>query len=263
MIIALIKCAILLEWVDIFVSDRKRGYFAWACYITCGIVVTLSVILFVMSMVNCTPFEANWDPLIPGGYCRFDVTDFGLASSTTNLVLDVIPLILVQKVIWGLKLSWQKKMGVSVVFLIGVAYVSAVSIANSLLTFCRSGIVAGIVRVYFATQFYTSTDTSYFFSIMALCTLCETTCAHLILCVPFTPKAMASLQQTKAYTGIKKYMSLRTNTTYGKGSDSFQELRETPREGSARSHWFAGSKGTANTSTSSSDDERLHRPSAV
>jgi hypothetical protein len=216
-----------------------------------------------MSMVNCTPFEANWDPLIPGGYCRFDVTDFGLASSTTNLVLDMIPLILVQKVIWGLKLSWQKKMGVSVVFLIGVAYVSAVSIANSLLTFCRSGIVAGIVRVYFATQFYTSTDTSYFFSIMALCTLCETTCAHLILCVPFTPKAMASLQQTKAYTGIKKYMSLRTNTTYGKGSDSFQELRETPREGSARSHWFAGSKGTANTSTSSSDDERLHRPSAV
>jgi hypothetical protein len=128
-IIALIKCAILLEWVDIFVSDKKRGYFAWACYITCGIVVTLSIILFVMSMVNCTPFEANWDPLIPGGYCRFDVTDFGLASSTTNLVLDMIPLILVQKVIWGLKLSWQKKLGVSVVFLIGVAYVSTVLIA--------------------------------------------------------------------------------------------------------------------------------------
>ncbi|KAI1498412.1 hypothetical protein F5X99DRAFT_412141 [Biscogniauxia marginata] len=64
-----------------------------------------------MNLVNCTPFESNWNSPIPGAYCRFAVPQLGLASATTNLTLDLIPLILAQKVIWGLRISWQKKLG--------------------------------------------------------------------------------------------------------------------------------------------------------
>jgi hypothetical protein len=77
-----------------------------------------------MDLVNCTPFEGNWNPLIPGRFCRFSIPAFGLASSTVNLVLELIPLILAQKVIWSLHASWRKKLGVSVIFLIGIMYVT-------------------------------------------------------------------------------------------------------------------------------------------
>lgn len=140
-LIALIKVAILLEWTEIFVTDKKRSYFAWACWITSGVISTLSIILFIMSLANCSPFERNWNPLLPNSFCRFAVPEFGLASAITNLILDVIPLLLAQKVIWSLRLSWQKKLGVSVIFLIGIMYVVALQTKHSYVWSC-DGIIS-------------------------------------------------------------------------------------------------------------------------
>lgn len=120
----MIKCAILLEWTSIFAPQGKRDYFAWACYAACGAIASLSVIIFIMDLVNCTPFEANWNPLIPGAFCRFSIPEFGLASSVTDLTLDIIPLILAQKVIWGLRMSWRRKLGISAIFFVGIMYVT-------------------------------------------------------------------------------------------------------------------------------------------
>jgi hypothetical protein len=110
----------LLEWVNIFVPRGQNNYFSWVSYATCGAITVLSTILFVMSLANCTPFEFNWNPLLPGGWCRFDVPRFALASAIANSILDLIPLILAQKVIWGLRLSRNKKLGVSFMFLVGI-----------------------------------------------------------------------------------------------------------------------------------------------
>ncbi|OTA65771.1 hypothetical protein K449DRAFT_431223 [Hypoxylon sp. EC38] len=104
-----------------------------------------------MELANCTPFERNWNPLIPGGFCRFSTAQFGLASSTTNFTLDLIPILLAQKVIWGLRLSWKKKLGISFMFLIGL-----------------TGCAASLVRLYYSTRFYTSNDTTYYFSLLAI-----------------------------------------------------------------------------------------------
>lgn len=123
-IIALVKCSILLEWMTIFVPNGNHTYFNWTCYGTCAAICSLSITIFIMDLVNCTPFASNWDMLIPGGFCRFKIAQFGLASATTNFTLDLIPLILAQKVIWGLQISWNKKAGVSLIFLIGLMYVA-------------------------------------------------------------------------------------------------------------------------------------------
>lgn len=75
---------------------------------------------------------------------------------------------------------------------------------------------------------------------MGLCSLCETTCAILVLCAPFAPKAFISARETKAYTGIKKYMTLRTNTTNATGtqrSSHFHELKDVPRGGKPKDPW--------------------------
>src|SRR3954462_1679086 len=123
MLTALVKCAILLEWLNIFVPHGQSTYFTYVSYATCGAITALSSVLFIMSMANCTPFEANWNSLLPGAFCRFSVPKSTLASAIANSVLDVVPLVLAQKVIWGLHLSWTKKLGVSLMFLVGILYV--------------------------------------------------------------------------------------------------------------------------------------------
>lgn len=118
-IIALVKCSIFLEWNSIFVPVGKRTYFTWTCYALCTAVTALSIVLFIVDMVNCTPFPHNWDPLVPG-FCRLGIAQMAIASAATNAALDLIPLILAQRVIWGLHMAWNKKLGVSLIFLVGL-----------------------------------------------------------------------------------------------------------------------------------------------
>lgn len=113
----------MLEWTRIFAPEGTNTYLSWSWYATGAAISLLSIILFIMDLVNCTPFSGNWDVLIAGRQCRFSVPAFGLASSMVNLTLEIIPLVLVQKVIWGLHMSW-KKLGVSLIFLIGIMYVA-------------------------------------------------------------------------------------------------------------------------------------------
>lgn len=135
-IIALVKCAIMLEWTRIFAPEGTNTYLSWSWYATGAAISLLSIILFIMDLVNCTPFSGNWDVLVTGRQCRFSVPAFGLASSIVNLTLEIIPLVLVQKVIWGLHMSWKKKLGVSLIFFIGIMYVPTTSLRKRILTLC-------------------------------------------------------------------------------------------------------------------------------
>ncbi|GAW13744.1 hypothetical protein ANO14919_031330 [Xylariales sp. No.14919] len=248
-IIALIKCAILLEWVAIFVPEGERNYVTWASWATCFAFVSLSIIIFILDLVNCTPFEANWNPLVPGSFCRFGIAQFGLASATTNFVLDLIPIFIAQKVIWGLRMPNHKKWGVSLIFLIGLA-----------------GCAASIVRLYYSTRFYVSNDVSYYFSILAITSLAETTAANLVLCAPFAPKALLGLKQSKAASAIRSYRASKSDPVSSNHTESYHELREPPaiRRSGKREHWFNSSKidGTI-TKTSHESDGPLNQPHAL
>ncbi|KAI1279070.1 hypothetical protein F5Y07DRAFT_397163 [Xylaria sp. FL0933] len=246
-IIALIKCAILLEWVDIFVPKGERGYFTYTCWATCFAFSALSFIIFILDLVNCTPFDGNWNILIPGVVCRFAIPQFGLASATTNFTLDLIPLLLSQKVIWGLNLSWRKKIGVSFIFLFGVA-----------------GCAASLVRLYYSTRFYVSNDISYFFSILAITSLAETTAAIIVLCVPFLPKALLGLNQTRAVKALKSYGTLKTDTTYVNNSGAHYDSQELRPVRKPKEHWFMSSRVADTATARSYESERpLQHPESA
>ncbi|KUJ10083.1 uncharacterized protein LY89DRAFT_689922 [Mollisia scopiformis] len=223
-LIALIKIAILCDWTCIFASKGQRGFFAWTCFLTCGAVASLAIILFVMDLVNCTPFDRNYNPLLPGS-CRWSVPEESIVSAAANFALDALPLILAQRMIWGLHTTWGKKLGVSLIFLVGVI-----------------GMISSIVRLYYAVSFYRdSADTTYFFSIVALCTLCEITCANLVLCLPFAPKAIKGFKQTKTFLEIKSYMTSSKGSSVSEsreGSGVPAQVAESPRQGSAEKKWF-------------------------
>jgi hypothetical protein len=80
-------------------------------------------LLFMISAVValclvCTPYEANWNFLIPRK-C-FTKSNLELASASLHLLTDFIILALPQKVIWSLRMSVKKRLGVAIVFSLGL-----------------------------------------------------------------------------------------------------------------------------------------------
>lgn len=124
----------MLEWTRIFAPEGTNTYLSLSWYATGAAISLLSIIIFIMDLVNCSPFTGNWDVLVVGRHCRFSVPAFGLASSIVNLTLEIIPLVLVQRVIWGLHMSWKKKLGVSLIFFIGIMYVPNYPLVRKILT---------------------------------------------------------------------------------------------------------------------------------
>lgn len=122
----------------------------------------------------------------------------------------------------------------------------------------NSACAAGLVRLYFATRFYESNDTSYFFSVMALCSLCETSCAI------FTPKAMGGLQKSRALSELRKYMTLKSHATYTNNSDAFRETMDMPHLSKPTGDRLIRSGGNSNQRKYSDDsDKALYQQNPV
>lgn len=109
-----LKTAILLEWARIF-GPGSRKSFRWACYITAGLNDIYYLINIILDCIFCAPRK------VPSGYCSgADV--LLLVSAIVNLVSDLAILLLPQGVIWRLNMSRKKRVGVSIMFLIGLVY---------------------------------------------------------------------------------------------------------------------------------------------
>ncbi|KAI1851632.1 hypothetical protein JX266_003094 [Neoarthrinium moseri] len=115
-----LKTAILLEWARIF-GPGSRKAFRWTCYIIAGLNSTYYIINIILECTSCTPREYYWDKTIPGGHC-LDAAVLSLTSALVNLLFDLAILLLPQGVIWRLNMSRRKRVGVSVVFVIGLLY---------------------------------------------------------------------------------------------------------------------------------------------
>lgn len=126
-IISVIKIAILTEWTHIFVLRGTRTPFWWSCKITTGIVALWGIISFVVVNINCTPYEANWNMLLPNHMCRYNASSLMLPGAIVNFVLDLVPLILPHRIIWKLHLSISQKIGVSLAFAVGLLYVACLN----------------------------------------------------------------------------------------------------------------------------------------
>lgn len=88
-----------------------------------------SLVLVVLG--TCRPFEKNWQFWLPGYCVNKQARDFVAAS--LNLVTDVFILILPQRVIWKLQMTRRRRIGVSVVFSVGLLYVFVPFPSQSLL----------------------------------------------------------------------------------------------------------------------------------
>ncbi|KEY68281.1 hypothetical protein S7711_07033 [Stachybotrys chartarum IBT 7711] len=181
--IGLIKTAVILEWLRIFAPTRERNFFWWASHIILWINIIFYSFVLIAVNLSCLPHRRIWDRTVPGR-C-IDIVNLELTTAVVNLTLDLITLLIPQKVIWKLQMSRQKKIGVSVVFAVGLL-----------------GVAAAAARVVATARYMISDDRVWWFPSIAHAALGEMTCGILVLCVPLAPKAFAGLKAS----GIFKRM---------------------------------------------------------
>ena len=66
----------------------------------------------------CTPVAYYWDRTLPGGHC-LNYNIFYVITGAINIVTDAIVLCLPLPVVWGLKTSKSRKIGLTFVFALG------------------------------------------------------------------------------------------------------------------------------------------------
>ncbi|KAI0023351.1 hypothetical protein F4780DRAFT_729424 [Xylariomycetidae sp. FL0641] len=167
----LIKTAILLEWQRVFVPRGVKNAFFWTCNIVLCIHVLYHSAWILSENLSCSPYHKIWDKLSPGGHC-INLKAIYLPAAAINLVTDIVIFILPQKVIWDLQLPKKNRLGVSLIFTIGL--VACISAA---------------FRLAETVKFYWAEDTVYTFAGMYLAVLGEMTCLFLVFCVPALPIA--------------------------------------------------------------------------
>lgn len=118
--ILLIKISILLQYLRIFVPDRKsnmRLFVAiqvamWSVFIFYFAVTTFNI-------VTCTPREKMWNPLIEDGRC-FNRDAIDRTTGIFNCLSDFAILILPMVPIFKLQLPLKKKIMMVTIFATGV-----------------------------------------------------------------------------------------------------------------------------------------------
>lgn len=271
----LLKTAILLEWLRILApqGNRLKSPFWWGCVSIIVLQCVWGVACVILLNVQCTPHEAIWKVYMPRDLC-FNLVPVQLTSGAVQLFSDVVMLVLPQKTIWNLNLSWQKKLGVSVVFGLGILYVplnflsDLVHIPNICLF---RACISAAFRISVTVTYGYDLDQMYTLAPVVFWVLAETTCGFFIVCIPCLPKI---LKDKGIIRKFKQRFGMRATTVgasgpgsgkygkYGYGSNLDSSVFNHSRSGTTADayHKLDEEGGVAMGSLETESMERLRRP---
>ncbi|KAK4218896.1 hypothetical protein QBC37DRAFT_478619 [Rhypophila decipiens] len=159
------KTAILLEWVRIFVPAGTRPLFWWLAHALIAINIISGTIIAFFTIFDCSPVDKFWKGWIDGSCFYYLPID--LVSVSLNLAVDILAMIIPQKIIWGMVLLGRaKKVGLSIVFGLGI-----------LTCICAIGRLKSAIDSFVP-------DMVYFLGPAMLWVLAEQTCIMLVFLVP-------------------------------------------------------------------------------
>lgn len=180
------KTAILREWIRIFTPHHTRNLFYWTCYFSIILNLLLSASSTIAFSVVCLPHESVWKPWVHGKCMNRKVVAF--IPAVFNLVMDLLIMLLPQGIIWRLRMTKSRKIGVSLIFSVGILAVA-----------CAAGRIAPTVNIQYKG------DGTYTASPVILWLFAESTCAMLVFCMPAIPTAFA--EQGIVYRFTRSIMS--------------------------------------------------------
>ncbi|KAK9413827.1 hypothetical protein SUNI508_11645 [Seiridium unicorne] len=199
----------------IFVPTGQRNFMFWACQFFLWANIIFAVSMVITNNIACVPYEYNWNKLIAGSCNIVNQSQTNLGSSIFNFILDVLVFFLPQRAIWQLKMSRKKKIGVSMVFMIGLAAIVATAI--------RLGVT--LVNV-------NSEDYTYTFSAVMMCALGEALGGFIVLCGVTFPKVTSSVMESRWMSSMRSWTHFSS-----KGTHSTQEHRDYPKSLTPRSDY--------------------------
>ncbi|CAJ2512966.1 Uu.00g010850.m01.CDS01 [Anthostomella pinea] len=213
-VLALVKIAILLGWCRIFVPDGTRGYFWWGSMAIVGLQGAFGIAAIFLLNFQCTPHQAIWDFTIADKTC-IPLNTLQLLSASIHLFSDVAIFILPQKIIWELRMSIQKRLGVAIVFSLGAL-----------------AVICSIFRLTATINFGNTDDTFYAIGPVVLWATGEMTCGFFVVCMPSLPRA---LKETTWIGKLKRALGLSSSGTTGHVTRSH---RKNPLGSSSQDAWL-------------------------
>lgn len=120
--ILLVKVSILMEWSRTFAPAPTHNAFSRSCRFLVFLTVLFYLSIIIALLLSCSPVQRIWDKTVPGR-C-INLKHINLTAAIVNLLLNVIILLLPQKVIWGLQMSRAQRTGLSMMFAVGLTYVT-------------------------------------------------------------------------------------------------------------------------------------------
>ncbi|OTA55086.1 hypothetical protein K449DRAFT_179173 [Hypoxylon sp. EC38] len=208
--IGCLKAAILIEWLHLFNPRRVRNTFFWICQAILWINILYYAASAIAINVICTPHAKIWDKTIVEGRCG-DSDTLYLSGTIINLISDILILSLPQTVIWSLKMTKPKRLGVSLIFAIGVL--------------CC---IVACFRIVTTVALPKTTDFIYTLPELAFWGSSEMLLVLLVFCVPAFPQAFGGMglnrrsptsrSQDLSSLNSHKQMWPRTNISTGQQS---------------------------------------------
>lgn len=117
-VMAFVKLSLLLQYLKIFVPVRNNSIVVLVTYCVIWSTSTYYLITTFLEIFACNPREMFWNLLITKRHC-FNINAVNITSAVINSISDFVILLLPQGVIWRLQMPFQKKLGLSAIFLAG------------------------------------------------------------------------------------------------------------------------------------------------
>lgn len=170
-VICLIKEAILLQYIRIFIPNRRgdmRLYIVIQALIWIILLFYLST--FIFALAKCQPREKAWNLLMKGGHCaNANVSE--RVSGIFNIVSDFALLLLPMVPIWELQMPFKKRLLLMVLFGIGLG-----------------ACITSIMRTYYTFKYIPSKDFSFHLLLPGLWAWGELSMGTIVFCMPVLPK---------------------------------------------------------------------------
>ncbi|KAI0480928.1 hypothetical protein GGR56DRAFT_296886 [Xylariaceae sp. FL0804] len=199
------KSAVLLEWARIFMPVHSRNALFWIDRALLWANAGFNLAIWISIFFSCRPFSKIIHPWVGGTCVRRLARD--VVSASFNLVIDFLIFALPQGIIWNLKLTRERKIGISLVFSIGL-----------LACACAAGRIQVMTHLTYPNNLNVTFDSSYGLAKALLWVMAEETCVLLVFCAPAVPQAWGNLRlRPSAATKTKKSSS---SSTRGTGSQS-------------------------------------------
>ncbi|CAH0046847.1 unnamed protein product [Clonostachys solani] len=194
------KIAILLQWTRIFTprgtrTDRKRKVMFWLSMFAIFFNLAYHLVAVLTVIIPCAPFYGNDERGAQLFTCVPEIY-FDFIEACLNVALGFLIMAIPQQVIWSLQMPFREKLGISILFFIGVG---AIGVAIARVVVCvqwfRDRGIFGDADPTTVNSTYGMADQLYIITV-------EQALHILIYTLPATPKAMKSLGVTRVFSSI-------------------------------------------------------------